>query len=61
MEDNLFSIESKKISDKRGYFLNLFRYQDNYYKKFWGSTWPPAHARAVRHGVVERLNEGLNY
>ena len=36
MKDNLFGIETKKISDERGYFINLFREQDNYYKQFWG-------------------------
>lgn len=37
MKDKLFKINGKKIFDNRGYFLNLFRQNDNLYSEFWGN------------------------
>ena len=37
MKDKLFKIKGKKIFDKRGYFLNLFRQNENLYSEFWGN------------------------
>ncbi len=36
MKDNLFEINSEKILDNRGYFLNIFRQEENTFKQFWG-------------------------
>lgn len=36
MKDQLFEIKSKKVFDNRGYFLNLFRPNDDLYSQFWG-------------------------
>ena len=36
MKDQLYEIKSKKIFDNRGYFLNLFRQNDDLYSEFWG-------------------------
>ena len=35
MKDKLYELKGNKNFDNRGYFLNLFRHNDNLYSEFW--------------------------